>query len=60
MKRNHFLICCRLLRLGNEILPYVAGFNIAADDDDGKFSVEHQWFSFAPQRENSLQTAVLT
>lgn len=36
MKRNHFLICSRLRGLGNEILLYIAGFNIAADDNDGK------------------------
>lgn len=55
MKRNHFLICSCLLGLANEILSYVAGFNIAADDgDDGKHDVEPQWFSISPKYENSL------
>lgn len=55
MKRNHFLICSRLLRLANEILSSIAGFNIAANDDGGKFSLEHRWFSVGLKRERSLK-----
>lgn len=60
MKRNHFLICSCLLILSNEILSYVGSFNIAAYNDDGKFDVEHQQFSFGTKPENSQKTAFLT
>lgn len=57
MKRNHFLICSCLFGLGNDILSYFGGFNIAASNDDGKFDVEHQQFSSGSKPENSLKNS---